>query len=247
MRRPGAKKECRLDADELCLEFFARTAATYDASHSPRDEHGFALAWLVGLVEYHGFSSYLEVGAGTGRHLLELKARLPKLWLVAVEPVCVMREQAYAKGIPREIMIPGDGMALPFRDGSFDVVAEFGVLHHVPNPEVVINEMLRVSRKAIFISDCNNFGHGSRGVRYLKRMLRSLGLWRAFDWVRTGGKRYHVSDGDGISYSYSVFNDLRLVSRHTSAIHLLNTRSLDGPMTGNLLASASHIPESGGF
>lgn len=50
---------------------WARTAVTYDAEHSPRDEHGRAAAWLAGAMVFHDWTSLLEVGAGTGRILEE--------------------------------------------------------------------------------------------------------------------------------------------------------------------------------
>jgi hypothetical protein len=38
-----------------------------------------------------------------------------------------------------------------------------------------------------------------------------MGLWPAFDFVRTRGRGYMVSEGDGVFYSYSVFDSLRLL------------------------------------
>jgi ubiquinone/menaquinone biosynthesis C-methylase UbiE len=40
------------------------------------------------------------------------------------------------------------GDALAFRDASFDAVCEFVLPHHVPNPNDVVKEMLRVARKS---------------------------------------------------------------------------------------------------
>ena len=103
-------------------------------------------------------------------------------------------------------------------------------------------EMLRVARQEIFLSDCNNFGHGSLLARQIKRGLQRLSLWSFFDWVRSGGKRYYVSQGDGVAYSYSVFNNLPQIRNVCKGgIYILNTAPLDGPVTSDLLTSAAHV------
>ena len=97
--------------------------------------------------------------------------------------------------------------------------------------------MLRVARKAIFISDANNFGQGGLMARFLKQAIDVMGLWRAFDWLRTGGKGYHVSAGDGLFYSYSVFNNFQQIRKACGIIHQFNTVDA-GP---SLARTAPHI------
>jgi hypothetical protein len=97
--------------------------------------------------------------------------------------------------------------------------------------------MLRVAEKAIFISDTNNFGHGSLSNRTIKQMVNMLGLWKFMDFLKTKGKGYTFSYGDGIAYSYSVFNDYRQIRNHCSSVHLLNTK--DSQI--NLYRTASHV------
>src|SRR5450759_3825997 len=100
--------------------FFSKVAMDYDSIHSKSDEHGFALAWLAGLFQFYGFESYCEIGAGTGRHLLELQSLFPHAQFIGIESVEAMRQQGYAKGISRNVLIDGDGYHLPFPDGAFD-------------------------------------------------------------------------------------------------------------------------------
>jgi len=88
-------------------------------------------------------------------------------------------------------------MRLAFADGSFDLVCEFGVLHHIPRPELAISEMLRVAKKAIFISDSNNFGQGGKFSRFLKQAINALGLWPATNMIKTKGRGFTLSAGDG--------------------------------------------------
>jgi hypothetical protein len=65
---------------------------------------------------------------------------------------------------------------------------------------------IRVAKKAIFLSDSNRFGRGSHTARLLKIALYKTGLWQAARFVQTKGKMYTISEGDGLQYSYSVFD-----------------------------------------
>lgn len=218
--------------------YYAETAHEYDAMHvNADDEHFLALSFMVGVLDHFQIRSILDVGAGTGRALRYIKSRRPDIRIAGIEPVKEMREIGYAQGLSRQELMEGDATRLEFDASEFDLVCEFGVLHHVRKSEQVVSEMLRVAGKAILISDSNNFGHGSPQARALKRAINWLGLWKLADWVKTGGKGYTLSTGDGLAYSYSVFNDYRQIRRHCGSIHLLNTS--DGGI--NPYATASHV------
>jgi SAM-dependent methyltransferase len=226
--------------DEVTLQrqYYADTAAKYDAMQiSEQDEHQFALAILSAMIEYHDIKSVLDVGSGTGRALRYLKARHPGVRFVGIEPVEALRKVGYVAGLGPDELRDGDVNALTAADGEFDLVCEFAVLHHVPKPELAVAEMLRVARKAIFISDANNFGQGGPAVRLLKQAINTIGLWRVFDWLKTGGRGYHVSAGDGLFYSYSVFNNYAQVRAACKAVHQFNT--VDAGKT--LLDTAPHL------
>jgi ubiquinone/menaquinone biosynthesis C-methylase UbiE len=226
------------DEVNLQRQYYADTAAKYDAMQiSDQDEHQFALAVLSAMIEYHAIKSVLDVGSGTGRALRYLKSRHPNVRFVGIEPVEALRKVGHAAGLSHDELQDGDINYLAAADGEFDLVCEFAVLHHVPKPERAVAEMLRVARKAIFISDANNFGQGGLMTRCLKQTINALGLWRAFDWLRTGGKGYHVSAGDGLFYSYSVFNNYQQIRKACGTVHQFN--SVDaGP---NLARSAPHV------
>lgn len=228
------------DTPEVALQrdYYARTAAAYDGMHvAEDDEHYLALAWLVGLIQHHGYRSVLDIGSGTGRGLRYLKEKLPHLTVVGVEPSAELRRAGHAIGLSAAELIDGDATRLALADKSFDVVCEFGVLHHIRHPRMAIAEMLRVSKSGIFISDDNHFACGSLANRSVKRGLQSLGLWKAAYWARTGGKGYRVSEGDGLSYAYSVFDDLAFIRERSDFLQLASTRG-DRP---NLYASAPHV------
>ena len=227
-----------MDEQKAQQQYYADTADQYDAMHlDEQDEHYFALTFLLAAVDWCGAKSILDVGAGTGRAIQHFQRLKPDVRVVGVEPVRELREIGYRKGIPEENLVSGDANKLRYGPGDFDIVCEFGVLHHVPKPAQVVAEMLRVANKGIFISDSNNFGQGSLLSRNIKQLLNLVGLWKFADYIKTKGKGYTVSEGDGIAYSYSVFNQFRQIKNSCSSIHLLNTSN----GSGNLYRTASHV------
>jgi hypothetical protein len=99
------------------------------------------------------------------------------------------------------------------------------MLHHVPEPDAVIREMMRVARKAVIIIDGNRFGQGSWPMRLLKLALYKAGLWGVIDYIKTGGKGYILSPGDGVHYSFSVYDSLHLIAAWADQLILIPTES----------------------
>lgn len=210
---------------QIQQRYYAETAARYDAMHiDQHDEHFFALSFLVGAIDYLDIRSVLDIGSGTGRALQHLKRLRPELKIVGVEPVEALREIGYSKGLAKTELVDGDATSLSFANNEFDLVCEFGVLHHIRHPDQAVAEMLRVSRKAIFISDANNFGQGSAVMRSAKQLINALGLWKLADLIKTKGKGYSITEGDGLAYSYSVFTNYQQIRKQCRNVHLLNTK-----------------------
>lgn len=222
----------------LQRQYYASTASEYDAMHLSADhEHDFALSFLVGMLDYVEANSLLDVGAGTGRTLMHLRRCRPSMRVCGVEPSAELRAVAHLKGIDTDQIIDGDAMALPFEDGAFDVVSEFAVLHHLRDPSSALSEMLRVARRAIFVSDSNNFGQGRPMARGLKQALHMFRLWPFANYLKTRGKGYQVTPGDGLAYSYSVFSDFGRLKRQCRSIHVINTV----PAGMNPYRTAGHV------
>jgi len=227
------------DAVEFQRRYYEATADSYDASHIER-EHVVALHLLAAFVSMNGIRSILDVGAGTDRAMRFLLAHFPDLVIKGVEPVEAMRLRGHAQGIPEADLVAGDGAALPFDDQSFELVCEFAVLHHVRRPEMMVAEMNRVASKMIALSDCNFMGQGPIWLRCLKVGLWGAGLWRFANWVKTRGKGYTYSEGDGVAYSYSVFQNLGQVQEAWEDVQVIAT-SPNGASLGGPLASAGHV------
>jgi len=211
---------------QLQRAYYAKTADTYDDAHSYESALEFTL--FAALLAHLKAASVLDIGSGTGRALIAAKECRPQIRAIGVEPASALRVRGHAKGLATHELIDGDAQALDFLDNSFDVVCEFAALHHIPNPSVAVEEMLRVARKAVFISDSNNFGQGSRAARAIKQLVGALGLWPLADLIKTRGKGYLISEGDGLSYSYSVFNDMPLIRSHCASVYVFGDVSAGG-------------------
>lgn len=212
-------------ATEIQMQYYEDTAGRYEQMHAHEgagDE--FSMQLLHAIVRMVNAQSVLDVGTATGLNLRALKEALPHLSVCGIEPVRALIEEAaqHAPAVPGPIF-QARGEALPFRDASFDVVCEFAVLHHVPDPGAVVKEMLRVARKAVFISDSNRFGQGPGIKRIIKLLLFKSHLWSVFNYLRTSGKGFLISEGDGVSYSYSVYDSFQQIAAWADRLILIPT------------------------
>jgi ubiquinone/menaquinone biosynthesis C-methylase UbiE len=216
-------------------KYYTETAERYERMHEHEttgDEFGMKIVHsILRLIDAR---SVLDVGTATGRGVRDLKESLPDLFVCGVEPVAALVKQAVISGnTASSPILCGSGEALPFADASFDAVCEFAVLHHVANPNAVVKEMLRVARKAVLIADSNRFGQGAHIARLCKLALYKSGLWGAFNYLRTSGKGYQITEGDGLAYSYSVYDSLDLISQWADRVILI-------PSTGAKATSWFH-------
>jgi len=92
----------------------------------------------------------LDVGCGSGLFAIRLVQTLPGLRVVAVdlsEPMLELaRLNAAGAGVDGVTFVQADAKALPFEDGSFDLVLSQHTLHHIPLPELLVSEAVRVAR-----------------------------------------------------------------------------------------------------
>jgi SAM-dependent methyltransferase len=216
-------------AVEIQRRYYTDNAQRYDHMHSHEgSQDGFSAKFVPAMLRMLDAKSVLDVGTAAGKGLRDLKEALPDVFVCGVEPVAALVQEAARNGnLASGPILQASGEALPFGDGSFDVVCEFGILHHVGEPAAVVKEMLRVASKAVFISDSNRFGQGSISMRFLKLALCKLRLWNAYNYLRTGGKRYRITEGDGLAYSYSVYDSFEQVSQWADRVILVPLPSDD--------------------
>jgi ubiquinone/menaquinone biosynthesis C-methylase UbiE len=129
-------------------------ASTYDAKWSiSYDERCIAYARdrFVHVAGRDGwpYGEALEIGCGTGFFLLNLMQAgvLEKGHVTDISPgmVRVAEENAAALGLAVEGRV-ADAETLPYDDCSFDLVVGHAVLHHVPDVERALREVVRVLR-----------------------------------------------------------------------------------------------------
>jgi ubiquinone/menaquinone biosynthesis C-methylase UbiE len=202
-------------------DYYAGNVKDFDGMHiAPGDEHYISLTHISNLIRTLKVQSILDIGAGTGRGLLYMKEHHPEIRAHGVEPSPDMRLKAIEKGVAPDAITQGRGEKIPFPDGSFDATCEFGVVHHIERPNDAVREMMRVSTKAVFLSDGNRFGQGPVPLRWTKLLIYKAGLWPVARWVQTRGKKYNFAEDDGLTFSYSVYDSLPILSEWADRIYL---------------------------
>ena len=226
------------NSEEIQAEYYESTAKKYNELHVDQtdSDHTKALYILSSYISYYNIESILDIGSGTGRTLLYIKEKHPNIRIVGIEPIKELREQGYKKGLSKNELRDGNGYQLSFKTAEFDMVCEFGVLHHVRHPQKIVAEMLRIADKGVFISDSNNFGQGRYIARTVKQLINLIHLWSVYNFIKTKGKVHHISEGDGLFYSYSVYNNFEQINEQCD-VFVTNT----SPAAKNLYRTAGHI------
>jgi len=88
----------------------------------------------------------LEVGAGSGRDALALAAEGAMVVVLDYSPASLALVQRQSREHGRPVhAVRADALAMPFRDGSFDVVFHQGLLEHFRDPRPLLVENARIT------------------------------------------------------------------------------------------------------
>lgn len=185
------------DSQSQQHDYYAETASAYDDFHKG-EAHLAAYDRLRNYMKAHPQRSYLECGVGTGQIFINVLNDFPTIRAHGFGPYQEELDEAEKKGIPWRHLQTGDATAMRYEDQSYDVVAMFGVLHHIPTAKQItaVREMIRVARKVVFISDRNGLLYKPR----IKRLAHYTGTYGLLAKLSTKGKGYHESERDGITY-----------------------------------------------
>lgn len=133
---------------------------------------------IARVVRELGLSSLslLEVAAGAGYVPHAVSTRMRQLG-VQLEVTLLDRAHSHLRNSSRNGTgaVAGDALALPFADGSFDLVSCCLFAHHLEPSEVVqfVNDALRVCRTAVILNDV------VRDPIHLALVYLSLPLYRS--------------------------------------------------------------------
>lgn len=198
------------------VEYYSRTGPQYNTWHCDRgnsSSHNFAVREICRTMREVHANSLLDVGCGTGRGVrAALDLGYDAVGLdISADLLDIARKEL---SIPGERLIQGDATKLPFPDNRFDVSCILGALHHSAQPHKIITEMIRVTTKAIVVSDEAN--HLSGGV---KQVLLKLGLFELvyrllFRRPPRTFRRQTDSAQDGPTFIFSIEEIIPTLKRH---------------------------------
>jgi ubiquinone/menaquinone biosynthesis C-methylase UbiE len=109
------------------------------------DTHRYTWEWhLRETVRFRDYAGQrvMELGCGLGSDGASFAAAGARY--VGVDLSLVSLGIAARRPALRGRLVCGDGERLPFRDGAFDAVYSYGVIHHTPQTESVVDEFFRV-------------------------------------------------------------------------------------------------------
>jgi ubiquinone/menaquinone biosynthesis C-methylase UbiE len=120
---------------------------------------------------------WLDVGCGTGIFTEIILDKASPRSLAAVDPSAAQIEHARKTPAGQRVRFEvADAQALPFADGSFDVVASSLVLNFIPDPAKAVREMRRVAGpKAVVAGFVWDFAAGLNPNWPIRRALEQLG------------------------------------------------------------------------
>jgi ubiquinone/menaquinone biosynthesis C-methylase UbiE len=137
--QPGAHKQA-------IREQFTRTAAAFTRSKAMTDRVTHEL--MADLSGARPGQWALDLACGPGFIALALAARGAQT--IGIDLTPAMLEQARALRAERNLLhtqfLAGDVERLPFADQTFDIVTARAIVHHLPQPLVVLREAARVCR-----------------------------------------------------------------------------------------------------
>ena len=130
-----------MSSDDAVQSRFGRTAKDMAARQDSRAE-AFA-ARVRAFVQPRGNERALDVGAGAGALALALAPLVREV--TAADIVPELLEEARRRAPENMKVVEADATALPFPDGSFDLVGSTFTFHHMARPELALSEMTRVT------------------------------------------------------------------------------------------------------
>ncbi len=205
------------------VKYYDQTASNYNTWHcDPNNEssHNYAVREILQTMRSLNATSLLDVCCGTGRAVRVALDNGYNARGIDVSP-SLIEVGCRELSIPKECLVAGDATNLPFQDNEFDVSCVLGALHHTAQPHRIVTEMIRVTKKAIIVSDEAN--HFSGGIKHL---LIVLGLFDPiYRMIFRRKPRTHrrpvMSDSDGPAFNFSIEEIIPILRQNFSEFRSL--------------------------
>jgi ubiquinone/menaquinone biosynthesis C-methylase UbiE len=128
----------------------------------------------------------LEVGCGRGVALSALTRLCAPTRLAGFDVDCSALAEAAGRLGARSVeadLVVGDVRNMPFADGSFDIVIDFGTCYHISNSEAALRDIVRVlDRRGLFVYE-------TPANQLISHPIRSFG--RTLPWGAAQDLRPH--------------------------------------------------------
>jgi len=139
----------RSERESTAEEYFARHAGEWDrlrVLHCPDEPVEAALSKALGSDD---LGALLDVGTGTGRMAELFASKASRVAALDKSPEMLRIARAKLQALPAEKveLVQGDFTDLPFDDARFDTVLFHQVLHYAQEPDAVLTEAARVTRR----------------------------------------------------------------------------------------------------
>ena len=155
-----------------CSTLLGRAVCSLVWEMGRAETQDYLCAALSGIPE--GFSGrLLEVPVGTGILTMPLYREMPEAEITCLDysPEMLERAKSRGEGLAHVRFQQGDVGALPFGDGSFDIVLSLNGFHAFPDKEAAWREIFRVLRPGGTFCGCFYVRGQNRRTDWLIRRL----------------------------------------------------------------------------
>lgn len=140
--------------------FFEEAYRTGEHGWPTREPERFVTAFLKENKRSLAGRNLLDIGSGEGRHTIAAAIEGLNAYGMDYQPIAIKRAIDFSKGKKFRgslNFVVGDIFSIPFKDGSFDILIDYGCLHHIKKSDAdsYINRLPLLLRKnGYFMLSC---------------------------------------------------------------------------------------------
>ena len=160
----------------------------------------------------------LDLGCGSGRASLPFAQNGINVIGLDISEQMVLRAKHKSQKLGFEYLtdyVVGDSESLPFRQNSFDAVLAFGVLHHVPSPQKMLQQMSKVLKD-------NGLYFGHENNKTILRPIFDFMMNISRLWIEEAGNHPLIAKSELTHWANVVNLDVKIKSSVCVPPHLYN-------------------------